>query len=134
VTLRFHDTTSDYERATGQPWFTSAAVVNADVHLVPLASLRDRGVLDRTIRRQLVHMMVDRVLAERPAWVKEGAALFFGDPGRESGAPGPSRGACPSDAELLHPVSVGALGDAYARARSCFARQIAAGRAWRDVK
>ena len=23
VTLRFHPTTDDYERATGQPWFTS---------------------------------------------------------------------------------------------------------------
>jgi len=36
--------------------------------------------------------------------------------------------------ELLHPVSAGALGDAYARARNCFARQIAAGRSWRDVR
>jgi hypothetical protein len=104
------------------------------VHLVPLASLRDRGVLERTIRRQLVHVMADPLLSQRPAWVKEGAALFFGDPGRESGSPGLPRDACPADAELLRPVSLGALGDAYARARSCFAHQIAAGRAWRDVK
>jgi hypothetical protein len=134
VTLRFHATTSDYERVTGQAWFTSAAVVNAEVHLVPLASLRDRGVLERTIRRQLVHVMADRALSQRPAWVKEGAALFFADPRRESGSPGSPRDACPADAELLQPVSVGALGDAYARARSCFARQIASGRPWRDVR
>ena len=40
----------------------------------------------------------------------------------------------PDDNELLHPVSVGALSNAYARARACFARQIAAGKSWRDVK
>jgi SpoIID/LytB domain protein len=134
VILRFHATTSEYERATGQSWFTSAVVVNAEVHLVPLASLRDRGVLERTIRRQLVHVMADRVLSQRPAWVKEGAALFFGDPGGESGSAASQRDACPADVELLRPVSAGALGDAYARARGCFARQIASGRAWRDVK
>jgi hypothetical protein len=31
-------------------------------------------------------------------------------------------------------VSVGALSNAYARARSCFARQIADGKSWRDVR
>ena len=132
IVLRFHATTNDYERATGRAWFTSAAVVNHEVHLVPLASLRDRGVLDGMIRRQLVHVMADEALAGRPAWVREGASLFFGDPGRELGSE--ARGACPTDAELLRPVSPGALGNAFARARSCFARQIAAGRSWRDVK
>ena len=101
---------------------------------MPLAALRDRGVLERTIRRELVHVMADPALAQRPAWVREGAALFYGDTVRDAEAATSSRAACPSDAELLHPVSAGALGDAYARARHCFARQIAAGRSWRDVK
>jgi len=43
ITLRFHPTTDDYERATGQAWFTSGAVVNHELHLLPLAVLRDRG-------------------------------------------------------------------------------------------
>ena len=80
VTLRFHPTTTDYERATGQVWFTSGALVQAEVHLVPLASLRDRGVLERTIRRELVHVMADEALARKPAWVRDGAALYFADP------------------------------------------------------
>jgi SpoIID/LytB domain protein len=134
IVLRFHATTAEYERATGQAWFTSASVVKTDVHFVPLAALRDRGVLERTMRRELVHVMVDPVLAQRPAWVREGAALFYGDIVRDADAATSSRAACPSDAELLHPVSAGALGDAYARARNCFARQIAAGRSWRDVR
>jgi hypothetical protein len=74
VTLRFHPTTDDYERATGQAWFTSGAIVNHELHLLPLLVLRDRGVLDRTIRHELVHLMADADLGTRPAWVREDAA------------------------------------------------------------
>ena len=133
LSLRFHPTTDDYERATGRSWFTSGTVVNDEMHFVPLVSLRDRGILERTIRREVVHVIVDPVLADRPAWVREGAALYFSD---QPATSSPSRGriSCPTDAELLSPVSLGGLADVYARARSCFARQMAAGRSWRDVK
>jgi len=150
VTLRFHPTTDSYERATGQAWFTSGALVNDELHLLPLATLRDRGVLERTIRHQLVHVMTGAALGGRPLWVREGAAIYFADggtaaPGVDGGRPIPGQPAapafrpkppesCPADAELARPVSVGALSTAYARARACFARQIAAGKAWRDVK
>jgi SpoIID/LytB domain protein len=141
MTVRFHPTTDDYERATSQPWFTSGAVVSAEVHLLPLAVLRERGVLERTVRHELVHLMADAILDRRPAWVREGAAIYFaGEPAipGEAAPRGPAatvpQGGCPSDAELLQPVSVGALTSAYARARACFARQIEAGRSWRDVR
>ena len=124
ITLRFHPTTDDYERATGQAWFTSGAVVNNELHLLPLAVLRDRGVLERTIRHELVHVMTDSALGKRPAWVREGAAIYFAGerpiPGEPAGAGRPSRSlarSCPEDNELLRPVSVGALSNAYARAR-----------------
>jgi SpoIID/LytB domain protein len=132
VTLRVHPTTSSFEQAAGRPWFASGAIVNGELHLLPLASLRERGVLERTIRHELVHLMTDAVLSRRPLWVREGAAVYFADPTQEP--PTNARVACPSDAELLRPVSIGALSNAYARARACFARQIAAGRSWRDVK
>jgi len=132
VTLRVHPTTTSFEQATGRPWFTSGAVVNGELHLLPLASLRERGVLERTIRHELVHVMTDPVLGRRPLWVREGAAVYFAE--RTQEPPPNMRAACPSDAELLRPVSIGALSTAYARARACFARQIAAGRSWRDVK
>jgi hypothetical protein len=132
VTFRFHPTTSAYEQATGQAWFTAGAVVNAEIHLTPLVALRERGVLERTIRRELVHLMIDDELSGRPAWVREGAALYFADTQANSGAA--PRLPCPRDAELVRPASAGALSDAYFRARSCFARQVAAGRSWRDVR
>jgi SpoIID/LytB domain protein len=141
VTLRFHPTTDDYERATGQAWFTSAAVVQGEMHLLPIAVLRERGILDRTIRHELVHLMTDSILGQRPLWVREGAAIYFaGEPPipgetvqRPAFKPLP-RASCPDDSELRQPISVGALTNAYARARACFARQIQSGRTWRDVR
>ncbi|OFV93082.1 MAG: hypothetical protein A3G76_15760 [Acidobacteria bacterium RIFCSPLOWO2_12_FULL_65_11] len=143
LTVRVHPTTDDYERATGQPWFASDAVIDGELHLLPLAVLRERGVLDRTIRHQLVHALTDGVLARRPAWVREGAAIHFADEnavvreavGPQAPQPFPTRpGAlCPKDQELRRPVSIGALSSAYARARECFVRALAAGKNWRDV-
>jgi hypothetical protein len=142
VTLRVHPTADDYERATGAEWFTAGTVVNGELHLLPLAALRERGVLEQTVRHELVHVMTDQVLSRRPMWVREGAAIYFaGDrpiPGEPIDRPAflrpEPRTSCPDDNELLRPVSVGALINAYARARSCFAKQVAAGKSWRDVK
>jgi SpoIID/LytB domain protein len=143
VTLRFHPTTASYERATSQPWFTSGAVVSGELHLLPLAVLRERGVLERTIRHELVHVMADSVLSRRPAWVREGAAIYFAGrrpipPVTDTAEPSPfrlsSRLSCPTDAELLQPVSAGALSNAFARALACFARQVESGKSWRLVK
>jgi SpoIID/LytB domain protein len=137
LTVRFHPTTQSYERATSQAWFTSGAIVGGEIHLLPLAVLRDRGVLERTIRHELVHLMVDDALAKRPAWVREGAAIYFAE-GKAEGGDERSRPrgrlACPDDSELNQPLSAGALSNAHARALACFARQAADGRAWRDVK
>jgi hypothetical protein len=139
VTVRFHPTTQSYERATGQAWFTSGAIVADDIHLLPLAVLRDRGVLERTIRHELVHLMIDAPLMKRPAWVREGAALYFSGQrpdtaGAESQFRARSRLSCPDDGELLQPISAGSLSNAHARALACFARQAGDGKPWREVK
>lgn len=130
VMVRFYPTPGDYERGSGQPWFTLGTTIDAELRLLPLAVLKDRGLLERTLRHQLVHLMADAAFADRPAWVREGAALHFAQAGTGSA----TRATCPTDAELLRPVSAGALGDANTRARACFERQLAAGRAWRDVR
>jgi SpoIID/LytB domain protein len=137
VVIRFHSTTQSYERATGQPWFTSGALVEGELHLMPSGVLRDRGVLDRTIRRELAHVMIDESLTTRPAWIREGAALYFSGGRLESvdrDSLPRSRASCPEDVELLQPVSAGALSNAYARALACFARRVGDGRSWKDVK
>jgi stage II sporulation protein D len=135
LVLRFHPTTDEYQRATGQPWFTSGTILNGEVHLPPLAALRERDLLEQTIRHELVHVMTDAALANRPVWVREGAAIYFaGERLSRPGVRADVRGRCPDESELLEPTSAGALSNAYARARACFARQIVAGRSWRDVR
>ena len=132
LVVRVHATTDAYEQALGRPWFTFGAIVNGELHLLPLAALRERGVLERTIRRELVRAMIDPVLASRPLWVRDGAAVYYADPGNRQ--PPRGRVTCPDERDLAHPLSLGALATAYAQARACFVRQIAAGRSWRDVK
>jgi SpoIID/LytB domain protein len=131
VSVRFLPTTEAFERTAGHPWFTLGATSTiGELQFVPLPVLRDRGVLERTIRRQLVHLLADATLTGRPAWVREGAAVHFSE-----GEDGPSRRVvCPDDVELTRPISVGAFGDASRRARACFERQLSARKDWRTVK
>jgi len=140
VMLRFHPTVESYEQASGKPWFTSAAVINGDIHLLPPAVLRQRGGLEQAMRHGLVHVMTDGALGRRPLWVREGAAIYFsGELGSRGERPTrmpvlQPRLSCPDDADLRRPVSAGALSNDYARAHACFARQITSGRAWQDVR
>lgn len=129
VDVHVHATTEAFERATGRPWFALGGVVAGEIHLAPLRTLIDRGMVARTIRHQLVHLMAESALPERPAWIREGAAVYFSMPDLPS-APA----VCPLDVELQQPVSIGGLADAYARARSCFERQVRGGRDWRRVR
>jgi hypothetical protein len=139
LTLRFHPTADSYEQATKAPWFTSGAVVRGEIHLMPPTLLRARGVLERTVRHELVHVMTNAALEGRPLWIREGAALYFASAAAGPGDPEPrpvelARTSCPADAELGRPVSVGALSNAYARAQSCFVRELLKRKAWRDIK
>lgn len=130
VRVRFHDTNESFERATERSWFHFGALVGFEIQLAPLRVLRGNGMLERTLRRQLVHVMADSELPERPAWIRDGAAVHFAD-GDSVAA---TRVICPQDDELRRPVSIGALGDAWGRARACFERQLTAGRDWRRVR
>lgn len=134
VALRFHPTVDSYQQATGQPWFTTAATVGTDMSFVPLTVLRQRGVLERAVRHEMVHVLTDAVLAGRPLWVREGAAVYFAAETPAQARESRGRPSCPSDRDLRSPVSPGALSTAYAEAAACFARQIESGKKWSDVR
>jgi hypothetical protein len=137
-----HPTVESFGRATGQPWWVSGATSGAAIDLLPVTILQQRGQLERTVRHEVVHALLDGVLASRPLWVREGAAIHFSQSstgGAGARAPQESRSwagrlKCPTDDELLRPVSASAQRDAYARAEACFARQIADGRKWSEVR
>lgn len=131
--LRVQASDVDYERITGRHWFTWGALVGDQLHLMPLPQLVQQGVMERIVRRETVHHLIDAELAKRPRWVRDGLALYYADPQRSETETDP-RGACPSDQELTNPLSAGALAQAYGRARACVARQLTSGRSWREVR
>jgi stage II sporulation protein D len=127
-----HPTVDSFGRATGQPWWVSGATQGSAIDLLPLTVLRQQGQLERTVRHEVSHALLDAALADRPMWVREGAAAYFANPAARTAKP--PRVSCPSDAELLRALSAGAQRDAYARAEACFARAIAEGKRWHEVR
>jgi stage II sporulation protein D len=140
LVLRFHATVDSYQRATGEAWYTAGTTIGDEIHFVPLTVLRERGVLERTIRHEIVRRLTADRLVSRPLWVREGIAIYFAGerpiPGGASNARplGDRRVSCPDDSELRWPASPGALSNAYARAGACVERQITAGKKWTDVR
>ena len=139
-----HASVDSFGRATGQPWWVSGATNETVIDLLPITVLRQLGQLERAVRHEVAHAMLDAALAQKPMWVREGAAAYFARAevrgaevrGAEvRGAEGrASRVACPTDVDLLRPISAGAQRDAYARAESCFARAVAEGQRWDEVR
>jgi SpoIID/LytB domain protein len=132
IRVTVHPNVESFGRATGQPWWVSGSTDQSAIDLLPLTVLQQRGQFERTIRHEVAHVLIDSTLSNRPMWVREGAALYFSNPG--ASAERPSRVRCPADDEFLRPISAGAHRDAYARAEACFRRQVLDGKVWRDVK
>lgn len=128
-----HPNVESFGRATGQPWWVAGATDGPAIDLQPIATLRQQGQLERAVRHEVTHALLDSALAGRAIWVREGAAAYFASPLRKAGDR-PARVPCPNDAELLRPLSAGAQREAYARAEACFARAIAGGKRWDQVK
>lgn len=132
IRVTVHPTVEAFGRATGQPWWVSGATDGANIDLLPLTILRQQGQLERTIRHEVAHVLLDGLLTGRRLWVREGAAFYFADSATEQGTP--ARVSCPTDDEFLRPVSAGAHRGAYARAEACFRRAVIGGRRWQDVR
>jgi hypothetical protein len=128
-----HPTVDSFGRATGQPWWVSGATDGSSIDLLPITVLRQQGQLERTVRHEVAHALLDGALAKRPMWVREGAAVYFATPAAARQEK-PERVPCPTDVELLRPISAGAQRDAYARAEACFARAIADGKRWNEIR
>jgi SpoIID/LytB domain protein len=132
IRVTVHPTVEAFARATGQPWWVSGATDGSTIDLLPLNILRQRGQLDRTIRREVAHVVIDDALRNRRLWVREGLAFYFADPA--AAVDTDARPRCPSDDEFLKPLSAGAHRAAYARAEACVRRALSRGTSWRDVR
>jgi len=133
VRVTVHPTVESFGRATGQPWWVSGATDGPAIDLLPVTVLRQQGQLERTIRHEITHVLLDAALVNRPMWVREGAAAYYARPA-DARLTKPDRVQCPTDAEMTRALSAGAQRDAYARAEICFARALAQGKRWDQVR
>ena len=130
IRVTMHPSVESFARATGQPWWTSGATDRSAIDLLPVTILQQRGQLERTIRHEVAHVLVDEALSKRPMWVREGAASYFASPNPTRGAGLTRRSA---RGRRIPATDVGRRSPrCYARAEACFRRQIADGKAWRD--
>jgi len=78
-----NDTTGNFVGRTGLPWWAAAATKNNRIELQPAEVLRRRGVLETTLKHELVHIIVDQISRGNAArWLTEGMALYFAGEGR----------------------------------------------------
>jgi stage II sporulation protein D len=131
-----HPTVESFGRATGQPWYVGGATHGANVDLLPVTVLRRNGMLERVVRHEIAHVLLDAHLDGRALWVREGSAAYFAGGREVVGAAfrRPAALTCPTDDELRRPASAEKQRDAYARAEACFARQVRGGARWREVR
>lgn len=128
LAVTVHPTLDAFSHATGQPWWVNAATVGPSIDLAPVSHLRQRGLLEAAIRYEVAWAVLAPALPKAPAWVKVGAAMMYAAPPSDATVAG-ARVTCPTDGEVLRPLSGGAQREAYLRAERCVRREIARGRA-----
>ena len=135
IALRFHPTVESYQRATGLAWYTAGATHERTIELLPFGVLRQRGLLESTLRHELAHALTNERLQGAPRWMHEGVAVWASRSqsaaAERTAVPVPTVISCPSDAELTRASSADAIHRLYDQAAQCYARELAAGRSWR---
>jgi len=131
IRVESYESFEAFRNATGRPWWISFAVTGSVIELAPpLLTAEDE--FEISVRRAVAEVLVTDALVDRPAWVRVGATRYYAAASRPSQPP--RRVKCPTDAELMMPVSAPAHREAEVRAEACFARNLAKTRNWRHVR
>ena len=76
-------TTGDFTGRTGLPAWAAAGTKNNRIELQPLRVLKQRGILETTIRHELVHVLIHAIGGgQTPRWFTEGLAIHLAGEGR----------------------------------------------------
>ena len=132
VTIDLHDSLEDFRLATGQPWWVGAVGKGNAIDLAPLTVLTQGDGLERSVRIAMAGLLTSHALEDRPAWVRVGAARYFGT--GQPAAAADSRLRCPADAELTLAISSAEQREAERRAEACFARAYERNKDWRSIR
>ena len=127
IVVRFHPTVESYQRATGRAWFTAGSTRGTQVDLLPLSTLRTRGLLDVTLRHELAHVVTASSMERQPLWMREGAAVWAEQarpPDGGNAAVPRAPLSCPSDDAFGRAASAEALRGLYDRARECYEKLV----------
>ena len=76
-------TTGDFVAHTGMPSWAAAATRKNKIELQPLALLKQRRILETTLRHELAHALIDTLgNGQTPRWLAEGMAIYLAGEGR----------------------------------------------------
>jgi len=112
----FNETTGDFAGRTGMPPWAAAATKKNKIELQPLKLLKQRRILETTLRHELVHVLIDAIGGgQTPRWLTEGMALFVAGEGRLLEQKN-SMSVAAVEQALTAPKSAGEMKSAYAAA------------------
>jgi len=116
IRVRTWETAAEFIRASGQPGWVAANNDGRTIQLQPLSTLKRKGILNSTLRHELIHLVVHRLRAPQvPRWFEEGFVLYLTgeQPTVDAAAALPVRSL---EESISHPRSEAEMKAAYARA------------------
>ena len=115
--IKIYPTLDAYRNSTGQPGWIAAYTRGSVISLQPLDTLRNKSILESTLRHEFTHLLVEaRAHPGTPLWFREGLVLYLADP-RQNVAPVMMTEKA-MEAALQHPADRQALEKTYAAART----------------
>ncbi|HXA84011.1 MAG TPA: SpoIID/LytB domain-containing protein [Candidatus Dormibacteraeota bacterium] len=115
--IKIYPTLDAYRNSTGQPGWIAAYTRGSVISLQPLAILRDKSILESTLRHEFTHLLVEaRAHPRTPLWFREGLVLYLAEP-KQNVAP-VTMAEKAMEASLQHPADRQTLEKTYAAART----------------
>jgi len=112
----FNATTGDFVARTGMPSWAAAATRKNKIELQPLTLLKQRRILETTLRHELAHVLIDALgNGQTPRWLAEGMAIYLSGEARLFKPTSPTSVADVEQA-LAAPKSAAGMKTAYAAA------------------